>query len=325
MKNQYFGDKRDLFKFDLLLDLMTSGGFRQLTYVPMLTPPDSTGEGRLTRNAATGHRHELFEFLAERRSSRTLDIRCWRQFFSTEHRFAYRAYLDDREDYTFEFRRTYFGGIEGEDIRHACIFIDPDIGVERAKIRSADRSKYLFIDDLEGLLKRSHDSLFIIYQHLQKNANHRLGNIADHIRVLTARLDLKAVPFIREGDLAFYAVARDENQLRTAATVFFAHSEKTGRLKSHVTDILNVAKCTLNPEVGVSDLALFGSVARGEQKIDSDIDVMVRFAGPATLRGFFDLERHLELVLGRRIDLVTTKAIRAEMRPAIEREALHAA
>ena len=27
MKNQYFGDKRDLFKFDLLLDLMASGGF----------------------------------------------------------------------------------------------------------------------------------------------------------------------------------------------------------------------------------------------------------------------------------------------------------
>ena len=47
MKNQYFGDKRDLFKFDLLLDLMASGRFRQLAYVPMLTQADATRQGGL--------------------------------------------------------------------------------------------------------------------------------------------------------------------------------------------------------------------------------------------------------------------------------------
>ncbi len=37
MKHQYFGDHRDLFMFDLVLEILSKTGLRQLTYIPMLT------------------------------------------------------------------------------------------------------------------------------------------------------------------------------------------------------------------------------------------------------------------------------------------------
>jgi hypothetical protein len=326
MKNQYFGDKRDLFKFDLLLDLMASGKFRQLTYVPMLTPPDSTSkEGNQLRRSAGPFSSELFHFLREHRSS--ADIRVLRKLFADRKQFKYSAHRDDGY-YSHQERMEYFRAIESSELRAACVFLDPDIGIERGSLpfmKKAGLEKYLFLDDLQTLVERSEDSVFVVYQHLQKDAGKRLGDIRDHIEALSQRFGIAAVPFVRQDDLAFYAIARDEAIMCEAAKVFSSHAEKLDRLTQHVTDALFVVKAIFGTRSELRDLAVFGSVARGEQGPDSDIDVLASFAGPATLRGFFELQRSLELFLGRRIDLVTSKALRSEMRPAIEQEALHAA
>ena len=328
MKNQYFGDRRDLFKFDLLLDLMASGRFRQLAYVPMLTQADATGQGGLVPADERGHRPGLFAFLNERRSSRVLDIRNWREYFSHNKEFVYRSYRDDRDDYSYEGREAYFAGINEDMVQGACILVDPDIGIERrtrAYMAQRGLAKYLLIDDLAGLLERSKDSIVIVYQHLQRNAHRRLDQIANDVEVLSKRLDLVAVPFVREGDIAFYAIVRNENLLRIAAAAFFAHAERIGRLQSHVTDILLVAKTIIGPDVGISRLAVFGSVARGEQNQQSDIDVIVSFDKPATLRGYFRVQHFLEKSMGRKVDLVTENALRPEMRKSVQRDAIHAA
>lgn len=55
---------------------------------------------------------------------------------------------------------------------------------------------------------------------------------------------------------------------------------------------------------------------------DSDIDVLVAFAGPATSRRYFGVLFYLEGLLGRSVDLVTEKPLRPELRPHIEREAV---
>jgi predicted nucleotidyltransferase len=315
-----------LFKFDLLLDLMASGKFRQLTYVPMLTPPDSTSkEGNQLRRSAGPFSSELFHFLREHRSS--ADIRVLRKLFADRKQFKYSAHRDDGY-YSHQERMEYFRAIESSELRAACVFLDPDIGIERGSLpfmKKAGLEKYLFLDDLQTLVERSEDSVFVVYQHLQKDAGKRLGDIRDHIEALSQRFGIAAVPFVRQDDLAFYAIARDEAIMCEAAKVFSSHAEKLDRLTQHVTDALFVVKAIFGTRSELRDLAVFGSVARGEQGPDSDIDVLASFAGPATLRGFFELQRRLELFLGRRIDLVTSKAVRSEMRPAIEQEALHAA
>lgn len=76
---------------------------------------------------------------------------------------------------------------------------------------------------------------------------------------------------------------------------------------------------------GVSDLSLFGSLARGEGKETSDIDILVDFAGAADFKRFMGLKFFLEDLLGRPVDLATSKALRPEMRERIESEAVHVA
>lgn len=50
----------------------------------------------------------------------------------------------------------------------------------------------------------------------------------------------------------------------------------------------------------------------------------VRFDGPATADRYFGLQFYLEDLLGCPVDLATDKALRPELRPFIEREAMHA-
>lgn len=74
----------------------------------------------------------------------------------------------------------------------------------------------------------------------------------------------------------------------------------------------------------MTELALFGSVARGEATEHSDVDVLVAFEGPATSRRYFGVQFYLEDRLGLPIDLVTETALHPELRPFIEREAIRA-
>ncbi|HKJ70578.1 MAG TPA: nucleotidyltransferase family protein [Gammaproteobacteria bacterium] len=74
---------------------------------------------------------------------------------------------------------------------------------------------------------------------------------------------------------------------------------------------------------GVVDIAVFGSMARDDAAAGSDIDILVRFDGPATSKRYFGLQFYLEDLLDCSVDLVTDKALRPELRPYIEREAVH--
>ena len=89
-----------------------------------------------------------------------------------------------------------------------------------------------------------------------------------------------------------------------------------------VLSVLAESKPILAERYGVTRLALFGSVARGASMPDSDIDVLVGFDGPATSERYVGVLFYLEDRLGRPVDLVTEKALRAELRPYVEREAL---
>ncbi|WP_454457727.1 nucleotidyltransferase family protein [Thauera phenylacetica] len=86
---------------------------------------------------------------------------------------------------------------------------------------------------------------------------------------------------------------------------------------------LTQSKPELHRRFGVVDLALFGSTLRGEAHTDSDVDVLVRFDGPATSARYFGVQFYLEDLLGAPVDLVTDKALREELRHIVEREAVH--
>ncbi len=71
---------------------------------------------------------------------------------------------------------------------------------------------------------------------------------------------------------------------------------------------------------GVVQIALFGSVARGEADQQSDIDLIVEFSQRISLLRFAALERQLSEALGRKVDLFTEAAISPYLRETIKRD-----
>lgn len=74
----------------------------------------------------------------------------------------------------------------------------------------------------------------------------------------------------------------------------------------------------LHEQFGITTLSLFGSVARGDDRSDSDVDVLVDFAGGATLLSYFGLKRELEQLLGCHVDVATTGSMKRSLRLADE-------
>ena len=75
----------------------------------------------------------------------------------------------------------------------------------------------------------------------------------------------------------------------------------------------------------VKAISIFGSIARDEASDDSDVDVLVVFDQKANFDGFMELKFYLEELLGAGVDLVTDKALRPQVRRAIEGEIIDVA
>jgi hypothetical protein len=89
-------------------------------------------------------------------------------------------------------------------------------------------------------------------------------------------------------------------------------TEVLGTLKRHCAE--------LELEFGVRRLALFGSAARDEMRAESDVDLLVDLAGPASYDRYFALLERLERLLGRRVDLVTESGLKPRARELVERD-----
>ena len=71
---------------------------------------------------------------------------------------------------------------------------------------------------------------------------------------------------------------------------------------------------------GVRKVAVFGSYVRGEEKPESDIDIIVEFSERKSLLELVKIERELSEVLGIKVDLLTEKSISPYLIDTIKRE-----
>ena len=76
--------------------------------------------------------------------------------------------------------------------------------------------------------------------------------------------------------------------------------------------------------MGVASLSLFGSVARDEAGPDSDVDLLVEVRRPFGLFALARLERYLESILGRPVDVGTPDSLHPMIRDQVLREAVRA-
>lgn len=67
-------------------------------------------------------------------------------------------------------------------------------------------------------------------------------------------------------------------------------------------------------------LGIFGSYVRGEQKEDSDVDILVTFEEPVSLLKLVSFENYLQDITGINVDVIPEKSIRPELRDIILNE-----
>jgi len=90
-------------------------------------------------------------------------------------------------------------------------------------------------------------------------------------------------------------------------------------LSFYFNQILNL-KTTLQERYAVSEISIFGSYVRGEEKRNSDLDLLVSFSKPPDLFDIASLNLYLEKELGIKVDLVPNQNLKPKIAQNIHNE-----
>ncbi|MHA1370653.1 MAG: nucleotidyltransferase family protein [Promethearchaeota archaeon] len=77
-----------------------------------------------------------------------------------------------------------------------------------------------------------------------------------------------------------------------------------------IKEIIKKHKKTLKEKYHIKEIGIFGSFVRGEAKEDSDVDILVEFEKPIGFFKFLQLEEYLSDLIGKKVDLVSKKALK---------------
>lgn len=170
MNAKFFGDSKDLFKYDLITDILKNfhGKIDRLVIVPMLTAYYPRFRGN------TGCRNKnLIECFRRFRTKEDVDnyYATLKQYFKDLKESIgikkVRVRIEKDEIFSQQTRSVYFSGILEHFPKAACLlFIDPDIGVKENNYTA----KHLSFAELKGFWDRlDNESILMIYQHFQRN------------------------------------------------------------------------------------------------------------------------------------------------------------
>jgi hypothetical protein len=231
MKNQYFADRRDFLKYELLLDLVEghpSPG--RLLSILMLTPNDDTAQGGVTTYDQGLRRRDLFEFLRRCLAAGNRDVSLLRGFM----RQVGVDYLPHLDDSYFEDagRSAYFDACATAARDCPLIFFDPDVGLETdtlAYMRGNGIDKYLMYADVAVIAEvASADSVLVVYQHLQRNKSRIRDDLDTRCRRLCRAVGSSSTTFVTDSDVAFLVTGCGVKSNRWASQAIWSHGARHG-------------------------------------------------------------------------------------------------
>lgn len=166
MKNQYFGDIKDLFKYDIVEWMIRKlPSLDRFTFITMLTPNDSRGDGnRLNYNERAGSLNEkLVDRLKGCIDAGKRNVSEIRPYYAEQ---GIGIYIYGENDYfTNTGRAEYFAGIGSELLEHSLIFVDPDNGLQ---VTRSNKRHLLYSEAADLFNRMSKDSVLVLFQHFKR-------------------------------------------------------------------------------------------------------------------------------------------------------------
>lgn len=95
------------------------------------------------------------------------------------------------------------------------------------------------------------------------------------------------------------------------------------KTKEEILKILKDELPHLKEKYGIRKIGLFGSYSRGEQNIESDVDLLVQFERPIGFFKFIAIENYLSDRIGLKVELVTEDALKPLLKPYIIEEVVY--
>lgn len=86
---------------------------------------------------------------------------------------------------------------------------------------------------------------------------------------------------------------------------------------------LSLHKSEIFKNYDLKELGIFGSIVRGENNIDSDVDLLVEYEKTPDLLKYIELENKIEAILNTKVDLVIKNSIRPELKNEILNEVIY--
>ncbi|MBF0490735.1 MAG: nucleotidyltransferase family protein [Candidatus Omnitrophica bacterium] len=90
-----------------------------------------------------------------------------------------------------------------------------------------------------------------------------------------------------------------------------------------IKQVLKENKSDLKRDFRIKQLGIFGSYVRGEQKKNSDVDILVEFSQTPGLFDYMKAENHLSSMLKKRVDLVMKGSLKSAIGKHIMREVIY--
>jgi hypothetical protein len=207
LKNQYFGDTRDLFKYDLSLTVCRELqlGF---SFIPMLTAPDGRTHGNQTdySHAKAGFNNGLLcSFLKDCIEGDKRDVHQLSKYVATTG-IEYRLYDFQGQFLTKQNRNAYFKGIGGEFLSNSLILLDPDNGLQVQK----SVEKHLLYPEVKSLFDKMDGGAVLMVIQFFPYVNH-----SEYIRIRQNGLQqlLKCrISWVTDNQIIFFFIPRSEQQ-----------------------------------------------------------------------------------------------------------------
>lgn len=220
MKNQYFGDVRDLFKFDLIEYILKSNNeVGNFLYIPMLTKPDNKKHGKkrdYCKGKAGNKNYSLMRFLDENKNNGIKSLKDYEVFkrriiIYKEDEFFCRENKNKLADYFTQARGLLYNN-------NFLIFVDPDIGLQVKN----NKEKHILYDEARVIYKNmSSSSILMIYQHRPQGLK-----TIDCIRNTKEELDkIGQNCAITDKEIVFFFLTKNTERIKDVHRMLMAYHE----------------------------------------------------------------------------------------------------